>query len=271
VHPNIEQRDDGSTVAIGGEMFVPAERHRGLYGGARIARRPNYGRPPARKPALERRVGELPPLGPGTVTPDETILGRQRALAAVDDGLGELLKALSETGQLDRTVVVFAGDNGYFYGEHGLSDERRLAYEESARIPLVVRYPPLARAGSRPGELVLNIDLAPTALELAGVAIPAEVDGRSLVPILAGRAQTWRRSFLIEYYTDTVFPRVFRMGYDAVRTERWKYIRYRELEGMDELYDLRVDPYEMRNLAASAASTVRLKELRAELDRLQQH
>jgi arylsulfatase A-like enzyme len=268
VHPNIEQRDDGSTVAIGGERFVPAERHRSLYGGARIPRRPNYGRPPAGKPALERRIADLTPLGPKTVTADEEILGRQRALSAVDDGLGEILKALGETGQLDRTVVVFAGDNGYFYGEHGLSEERRLAYEESSRIPLVVRYPPVARAGSRPGALVLNIDLAPTALELAGVAIPAEVDGRSLVPLLTGRAKTWRRSFLIEYYTDTVFARVLRMGYDAVRTERWKYICYRELEGMDELYDLHSDPYEMRNLAGSMGSAARLGELRAELDRL---
>jgi N-acetylglucosamine-6-sulfatase len=249
-------------------MFVPAERHRALYQRVRIPRRPSYGRAPAGKPALERRIGDLPPLGAATVTDDETILGRQRALAAVDDGVGELLRALQETGQIDRTVVVFAGDNGYFYGEHGLSEERRLAYEESARIPLVLRYPAIARGGRRSDALVLNIDLAPTVLDLAGLEIPADADGRSLVPLLTGRAGAWRTSFLIEYFTDTVFPRIFRMGYDAVRTERWKYVRYRELAGMDELYDLKVDPCEMRNLVGDAASAERLRELRAELDRL---
>ena len=84
-------------------------------------------------------------------------------------------------------LIVFAGDNGYFYGEHGLNDERRLAYEESARIPIVARFPPLIPAGSTPEQLVLNIDIAPTVLELAGIARPVEMEGRSLVPSFEGR------------------------------------------------------------------------------------
>ncbi len=81
-------------------------------------------------------------MGPATATDDATVLGRQRALAAVDDGVGQIVKALEEQGQLANTLIVFAGDNGYFYGEHGLNDERRLAYQESARIPIVARFPP---------------------------------------------------------------------------------------------------------------------------------
>jgi N-acetylglucosamine-6-sulfatase len=189
-------------------------------------------------------------------------------LVAVDEGLGRLLGALEERRALDDTLVVLVGDNGYFYGEHGLSEERRLAYEESIRLPLLVRYPAAARAGSTPGEMALTIDLAPTFLELAGLAGGPELDGRSLLPVLRGEAREWRRSFLIEYTSDTVFPRIDRMGYDAVRTERHKYVRYRELSGMDELYDLEEDPYELRNLMGTARGEELRTELGAELERL---
>ena len=104
VHPNIRQLDDGSVVPIDGEMFVPAERHRELFASAKVPRRPNFGKPPVDKPALMRKIGDLPPLGPGTATDEATVLGRQRALAAVDDGVGEILKALEEQGQLANTA-----------------------------------------------------------------------------------------------------------------------------------------------------------------------
>lgn len=268
LHPNVVQRDDGSTSPIGEGGFIAAERHRGLYAGAAIPRRPNYGVPPRGKPALERRIGSLPPLGPGTVTPDGTILDRLRMLAAVDEGLGRILAALEGQGALDRTVVVLVGDNGYFYGEHGLSEERRLAYEESIRLPLLVRYPPVARPGSRPPQMALTIDLAPTLLELAGLAPEQPLDGRSLVPAMKGTAASRRRSFLIEYTSDTVFPRIERMGYDAVRTERHKYVRYRELSGMDELYDLEADPYELSNLIDSPRHAALRTALEHELSAL---
>src|SRR6185295_41531 len=109
-------------------------------------------------------------LGPATTTPDEAILGRQRTLMAIEDGVGEIYRTLKETGQLDNTIIVFTSDNGYFYGEHGLSVERRFAYEESIRMPLLLRYPKLIRAGTVRSEFALNLDLAPTLLELAGVA-----------------------------------------------------------------------------------------------------
>ena len=152
-------------------------------------------RAPIGKPALQRTIGDLPPLGPKLATSDEAVLGRLRSVMAIEEGVGEILKALKETNQLDNTVIVFASDNGYFYGEHGLSVERRLAYEESIRMPLLVRYPRVIKAGTVRDEFALNIDVAPTLLELAGVSVPVMVQGRSLVPLLKGAGSEWRKSF----------------------------------------------------------------------------
>ena len=207
-------------------------------------------------------------MGTGTATGDEAVLGRLRSLMAIEEGVGEILKALKETDQLDNTVIVFTSDNGYFYGEHGLSVERRLAYEESIRMPLLIRYPKAIKAGTVRNEFALNIDLAPTLLELAGVSAPATIEGRSLVPLLKGAKTEWRKSFLIEYYSDRVFPRIRQMGYKAVRNERWKYIHYFELEGMDELYELRADPYEMRNIIPQPGAAKILDGMKQEMKRL---
>ena len=266
LHPEIQQRDDGSVT--GEEIYIPAERHKLRYAGARIPRRPNYARPPQGKPALERRIGELPALGPKTVTSDETIRNRWRELMAVEEGVGRLLAALEATGQLDDTLVILTGDNGYFYGEHGLSSERRLAYEESIRMPLLMRYPRRIRAGSRIDHLVCGIDIAPTVLDAAGVKIPPEMDGLPLTRLWAGTPPQWRRSILVEYFSDRVFPRIANMGYQAVRTHEWKYIHYTELSEMDEFYDLRADPYELKNLANASWVRQQLEELKAELNLL---
>jgi N-acetylglucosamine-6-sulfatase len=268
IHPEVTQNDDGSVNLTDSERFLPAERHKTLYAGKAIPHRPNYNRAPADKPALQRRIGNLPPLGPATGTRDESILGRQRSLMAIEDGVGEILKALKDTGQLDNTILVFTSDNGYFYGEHGLSVERRLAYEESIRMPLLVRYPKLIKPGTAPTEFALNIDLAPTLLTLAGVPVPDAMQGRSLVPLLKGERTAWRNSFLIEYDSDKVFPRVVQMGYKAARNQRWKYIHYLELDGMDELYDLKADPYELKNLIRQPGAATPLAEMKQELARL---
>ncbi|HEX4949578.1 MAG TPA: sulfatase [Blastocatellia bacterium] len=268
IHPEATQANDGSVNPANSERFIPAERHQHLFADNVIPRRPNYKRAPEGKPALERKIGDLPPLGPATGTLDESILGRQRSLMAIEESVGEILKALQETGQLDNTILVFTSDNGFFYGEHGLSVERRLAYEESIRMPLLVRYPKTIRAGTVRDEFALNIDLAPTLLELTGVETPQTMQGRSLVPLLTGKRTAWRNSFLIEYYSDKVFPRMLQMGYKAVRNQRWKYIHYLELDGMDELYDLKTDPYEMKNLIQQPGAARLLAEMKRELARL---
>jgi len=270
VHPNITQRDDGSTVALADqpEGFVAAERHRGRYAGQVMPRRPSAFKPPTGKPALLRQIDDLPPLGRATATSDDEMRGRLEMLLAVDESLGRIVETLERRGTLDDTVVVLTSDHGYFYGEHGLNEERRLAYEETIRIPLLVRYPAGAPAGTTPVEMTLTIDLAPTLLELAGLEPGPGLQGRSLVPVLRGARRDWRASFLIEYYSDTVFPRIRNMGYVAARTERYKLIHYLELDGMDELYDLEADPFEERNLVGDPLAAGALEAMRAELVRL---
>ena len=270
LHPNITQLDDGSSVASpsGVPGFIAADRHKGRYANEPVLRRPNAGVVPADRPALMRQIGDLPPLGPGTVTPEQTIHERQEMLLGVDESLGRIMAAIDAMGDLDNTIVVVTSDHGYWYGEHGLSAERRLAYEEALRIPMMIRYPGRVAAGMRPDQMVLSIDIAPTMLDLAGAAAPAGLHGRSLAPILEGDNPDWRDSFLIEYYSDTVFERIYLMGYKAVRTNRMKYIRYEDLDGMDELYDIASDPYEMRNVIDDPRYADELEEMQAELERL---
>lgn len=269
LHPELTQRDDGSITDPGAAQFLPATRHENLYSDEAIPRRLNVTDLPDDKPALSRRLEGVPPLSPATGTSEETIRDRLRMLAAVDDGVGMLLAELERSQELDNTVFVFTSDHGYWYGEHGLSVERRLAYEEGIRVPLLIRYPPWAQTGQLIDSFALSIDLAPTLLEAAGVAQTRPMDGHSLAPLLKGDTPpNWRSSFLIQYNSDTVFPRVQRMGYRAVRTHRWKYIRYQELDQMDELFDLLNDPYEMQNVAAQPSSAAILNELQAELNSL---
>jgi len=271
LHPNVVQRDDGSTGAVAGqaEGFIPAPRHRGRYATATVPRRPNAAGPVEGKPALLRPLDGVTPLGPTTGTPDQDVRDRLEMLLGVDESVGRLVEKLKAIGEYDRTVFIVTSDHGYFYGEHQLNDERRLAYEETIRIPLIIRYPPVARAGATPPQMVQTIDLASTVLALAGAPDSVARHGTSLVPVLRGTDSAWRTSVLIEYYSDAVFPRIRNMGYQAVRTERYKYIHYLELPGMDELYDLATDPFEMTNLIDTPAGRAVLPTLQAELARLQ--
>jgi len=249
--------------------FTPAERHKDLYSTEPIPCPPSIKDNLEGKPALRRPAGEkqyTPEVQAQLRGPNENLIRNQlRCLAAVDESVGRVLAALEETGQLDDTLVIFTSDNGYFWGEHGLGD-KRAAYEESIRIPMVVRYPKLIRARAVRDDAVLNIDVAPTLLEVAGAPPAPAMQGRSMLPLLQGRSGGWRRSFLAEYFHEPQFPRV--PSWQAVRTDRWKYIRYTELKDMDELYDLKADPYEMRNLVADPKAAGALRQMRAELEEL---
>jgi N-acetylglucosamine-6-sulfatase len=268
VHPDLTQYADGSVSDPNGGKFIPAERHKTLYTDAEVPHQPNYAKSPKGKPSLLRRIGDLPPLGPETITDDETIRNRLRMLASVEDGVGNIFKVLENQKQLDNTLIIFTSDEGYFYGEHGLSKERRLAYEESIRVPLFMRWPKRIKAGSVLDHFALNIDIAPTLFEIAGVSAPKEIHGRSLIPLLRGEKIPWRDSFLIEYFSEKVFPRISNMGYQAVRGEQWKYIHYIDLDGMDELYDLKADPYEMNNLAARSQARETVAQMQGKLQQL---
>ena len=265
LHPNIRQLDDGSTAALNRSGFIPAKRHEGMYADAEIPRRPNAYVVPTDKPALMRSLEGVQPIGPESGTPDRTVRGRLEMLMAIDDSVGLILDTLDEIGELDNTMIVFTSDHGYFNAEHGLSGERRLAYEEAIRIPLLVRYPPLVTAGTTRNEMALIIDLAATFLDLAGEAPDDSLHGASLVPVLDRNVTDWRDAFLVEYFSDTVFRRIRNMGYQAVRTDRYKYIHYLELEGMDELYDLEADPYELDNIINDPDATATLATMQAEL------
>lgn len=242
--------------------FTPADRHRTLYGSDPIRRAANAADTLADKPALRRNANAANPQRPLN---DETIRQQLATLASIDEGVGRVLAALEETRQLDNTFIVFTSDNGYLWGEHGLGD-KRAAFDESIRIPWLVRYPSLVRAGSRIRNFVLNVDLAPTMLELSRIAPVPDMKGRSLVPLLAGRAKAWRTAFLCEYFEEQQFPRV--PSWQALRTERFKFVRYTGLDGMDEFYDIASDPSEMRNLIADPLAQAALEEMKEELARM---
>jgi arylsulfatase A-like enzyme len=181
-----------------------------------------------------------------------------RLIAALDENLGRLREALRELGRDERTVIVFTSDNGYLIEEHGLGG-KRFAYEESIRVPLLVHDPRLRDAlrGRALDELVLDIDLAPSLLSLAGEPIANEMQGRSWAPLLTSEAISWRDAFLYEYFFSPDFraPPIL-----ALRTASAKLIRYPGHPAWTEVFDLAADPYERRNLAASRP------ELRAELE-----
>ena len=189
------------------------------------------------------------------------------ALAAVDENLGRLHEALDERGLLSSTTVVYAGDNGYLFGEHGGLGDKRMAYEESIRIPFIVCSPEISNPGSINEELLLNIDLAPTFLDLTGVPIPEDMQGSSFRPLMQSSAGSLRESFLYEYRRvkpyDKNHPTMF-----GVRNRKWKYLKYPEFPGQEELYDLVNDPIEEKNLADDPKFREILENLRKELERL---
>jgi arylsulfatase A-like enzyme len=189
---------------------------------------------------------------------------QMRCLASVDEGLGRILDALDAKKLADDTIVIFTSDNGFFWGEHQLAD-KRAAYEESIRVPLLVRYPRLIKPGSKFGETALNIDIAPTLLQLAGAPIPKDVQGRSLVPLFEGKLGEWRGTTLFEYFAEPRYPRV--PSWQTVRNDRWKYIHYTDVPNADELYDLEHDPYELKNVIADGGAAEQLKTMKAELER----
>jgi len=248
--------------------FPPASRDAQQYHDAAIPHGPSWRAPLTGKPALQRPYDVSDPRSPAGGLPDSVVRDRLRMLSAIDRSVGELITTLERRGMRDKTVIVVTSDQGFFYGEFGLAQERRLAYEPSIHIPFIVRYPRLAKPGSQPRALASNVDVAPTLLALGGAKTPASMQGRSLLPALAADTANVRDELLIEFYSDTEFPRVKGMGYKAVRTSRYKFIRYDELRGMDELYDLARDPHELDNLLPGRVPPGVLADLTARLDRL---
>ncbi|MEM6689661.1 MAG: sulfatase-like hydrolase/transferase [Planctomycetota bacterium] len=191
-------------------------------------------------------------------------------LLSVDDSVGRLYEFLEERGDLDNTLVVFTSDNGLLEGEHGMVD-KRTGHEPSIRIPLVVRYPGLTKQGKVVPQITATIDFAPTILDICGAEPLEKVHGQSWKRLAQGDDPDWRTSFYYEYNYEHQFP--YTPNVRALRTDRWKYIRYPHGDGspdrhMAELYDLQGDPEEDKNLISNEAHVALVAELRAELDRL---
>jgi arylsulfatase A-like enzyme len=207
---------------------------------------------------------------PSLITFDEVRLESRRnylrLIAGVDENVGRLLDALDALELAETTIVVFTSDHGYMHGEHGLGG-KAVAYEESIRTPLLIRDPRNTKAGLVVNELAVNIDLAPTLLDLVGLGIPTGTQGRSLRPLLERTDTSWREAFVYEFYRSPMYGGV--PTTIALRHERWKLITYPGYPAWTELFDLDADPYEMNDLARSADSADTLVRLTAQLAELE--
>jgi arylsulfatase A-like enzyme len=187
-----------------------------------------------------------------------------RCIASVDDAVGRVLRWLDATGLASNTIVVYASDQGFFLGEHGWFDKRWI-YEESLRTPCLVRWPGVIAPGSASDALTSNLDFAETMLDAAGLPVPADMQGRSMVPLLRGGAPAdWRTSFYYHYYEKTTHHVAPHRG---VRTARYTLAHYYETDEW-ELFDLQKDPREMRSVFADPAYAPVVRELKEELARL---
>ena len=186
---------------------------------------------------------------------------------AVDESVGRMLAFLEQEGLADNTVVIFSSDQGFFLGEHGWFDKRWI-FEESLRSPLLARWPGQIKPGSVNGNIVSLIDFAETFLDIAGQASPADMQGRSLVPLFKGTTPPdWRRSLYYHYYEFPV-PHQVRPHYGVI-TDRYKLVHYYKPDVDDwELLDREQDPLEVKNFYTDPAHAATVKELHVELERL---
>ncbi len=249
--------------------FVPAPRHAGVYQDEPIPypdtmanTESNYrGKPHW---VREQRYGWHGVAFPyqGQLDFDSFYRRYCETLLALDESIGRVLDYLDQTGLARSTLVVYMGDNGFMLGEHGLIDKRQ-AYEESMRVPMLAYAPGFIKAGSKFPQLVRNIDIAPTFLELAGVPVPANLDGRSFLPVLKGEAKQWNSELLYEYYWEYAFPHTPTCF--ALRNDRYKYIYYHGIWDLNEFYDLQTDPHERHNLISIPACQDQIKQMRDRL------
>jgi arylsulfatase A-like enzyme len=263
--------------------YVPAPRHAGLYADATAPRGPSFNEADVSdKPGKGHKLARL--SAPAIAEIDRVYRDRLRSLAAVDELVAGLLDELEARGQLDNTFVVVTSDNGYHLGQHRLPAGKFTAYEEDVRVPLMVRGPGVARDVTR-AHLIGQVDLAPTLAALGRARLPYAADGRSFAPLLAASpppVSSWRRATLLEQFGfhpaavtahGPLEPPEVASGQGFV-----EYPTYRGLRGQDfkyvesaagrELYDLRADPLELRNLAGALSRSERAA-LGAYLERLQ--
>ena len=250
--------------------FYPAPRHRGRYKDVEIKypvtmadTERNYGDKP--KWVREQRYGwhGVNFMYHGDMNFETLYRRYAETLLALDESVGRVLDQLEKSGLAKNTLVLYMGDNGFSLGEHGLIDKRH-AYEESIRVPMVAWAPGLIAAGTKIDPMVLNVDVAPTLMDAAGMARPDNMDGRSFLPMLAGKTvDDWRKSFVYTYYWEYNYPHTPTVY--ALREDRYKFMFHHGVWDRNELYDLEADPDERTNLIAHPAHADRVAAMQKRL------
>ena len=184
------------------------------------------------------------------------------ALRSVDDSVGAVMQQLKKMGIHDDTLVIYMGDNGYMFGEHGLID-KRVAYETSSRVPMLMQCPSVIKGNTVVEEVVANIDVAPTVMETMGLKKPPHMDGASFLPLAMGQKIEWRKFFLYVYYWEQNYPQT--PTHFSLRGDRFKYTTYYGLWDTDELFDLQSDPMEQNNLIHDDGYAQKKKEMQDRL------
>jgi len=249
--------------------FTPAPRHAGRYKDKEVVPPETQANTPENFAGKPRWVKDQRNSWHGVDFPYHSELDAAKyyrdyceTLLAVDDSVGRVMEAIEKRGQLDDTLIIYMGDNGFCFGEHGLID-KRTAYEASMRVPFMAHCPSLLPADTTCKKVVANIDIGPTILEVAGLEAPDNMDGRSFLAVAQGKDAPWRDSLLYEYYWERNFPQTPTMH--AIRTDRWKYIHYFGIWDIDELYDMQNDPLEKKNLINSEEHQQLVKQLNKQL------
>ena len=233
--------------------FVPADRHKGTLATPRLQPPASQAYAPDDEARRPRWVRDQRNSWHGVSYPYNSKLDiaeyyerYAETLRGVDDSVGRVLDYLAAEHLLGSTLVIYMGDNGFAFGEHGLID-KRTAYEESMRVPMLMRCPDLFPGGRVVDQVVANLDIAPTVLTAAGLQPPAYMVGASMIPLAQQQAVPWRTELLYEYYWERNFPQTPTTF--ALRGDQYKFIRYYGVWDIDELFDLKADPKEMHNLA----------------------
>jgi len=247
--------------------FIPAERHKGRYANKQFVE------PKTQNPANHRNapmwVQNQRNSWHGVDFPYHSDLDiaeyykrYAETLLAVDESIGRLMDWLKKKNLYESTLVIYMGDNGFAFGEHGLID-KRTAYEESMRVPMLMQCPELFKGGQTINQVVANVDVAPTILEAAGLQTPKQMVGKSILPLAEGRQTAWRDTLLYEYYWERNFPQTPTVH--ALRGSQYKYIHFHGIWDIDELYDLQADPYETNNLIFSKDHQPIIRQLNKQL------
>jgi arylsulfatase A-like enzyme len=251
--------------------FYRARRHLDLYNGIPIPipatfddDKKNYPGKPRAFADADNKIGTTV-TGACVRSLEELVKDYYAGLVVVDENVGRVLNQLTEAGQLDDTAILQSSDHGFFLGEWRMFD-KRLMHEPSIRVPTTIRYPKAFTGGRKVDEMVLELDLAPTLLELAGIEIPDHMQGKSLIPLAKGEHVNWREDWLYEYFEFPGYEQV--RPHRGVRSERYKYIHYYQTPEEFELYDLENDPGELRNLCSDPARAELLQTIRARLAEL---